>query len=215
MARRKTADPEWIPTFLAALAETRMVTQAAAAAGITGNAAYYQRRAKLHIAKAWDAALAPKAPEVMAVAITEAPPLRKAGWRTCFLEALAETSNVAASAKRANVPVRTVHKLRRTDAEFANKWRAALLEGYDHLEMELLGYLRDPDPKRKMDVAAALRLLAAHRQTVERERALREDDDEQAVLDSIDRFLDDMIERRAANAATLAETEADDDVEQP
>jgi hypothetical protein len=57
-----------------------------------------------------------------------------------------------------------------------------------------------------MDVPSALRLLAAHRATVERERALREDDDEQAVLDSIDSFLEDMRQRRLANTAILAGT---------
>jgi hypothetical protein len=59
-----------------------------------------------------------------------------------------------------------------------------------------------------MDVAASLRLLAAHRETVERRRSLTEDEDEQEVLDSIDRFIDEMRERRAANEAILTETEA-------
>ena len=212
MTQRVATERAWMPQFLAALAQSGNAKASARAAGAASGTAYSHRRRNGQFAAAWDAALA----AASAAAKTEGVTLEGTrGWRNCFFEALAETSNVTASAARANVPVQTVYKLRRTEAEFANKWRAALLEGYDHLEMELLGYLRDPDPKRKMDVAAALRLLAAHRQTVERERALREDDDEQAVLDSIDRFLDDMIERRAANAATLAETEADDDVEQP
>jgi hypothetical protein len=78
-----------------------------------------------------------------------------------------------------------------------------LREGYDNLEIELLGYLRNPDPARKMDVAAAVRLLAAHRAAVERERALEGEEDEQAVLDSIDAFLEGMRERRIANEAAL------------
>jgi hypothetical protein len=57
-----------------------------------------------------------------------------------------------------------------------------------------------------MDVASALRLLAAHRATVERQRALTAEEDEQALLDSIDQFIDDMRERRAANDAILAES---------
>ena len=89
------------------------------------------------------------------------------------------------------------------DAGFAAKWLAALREGYDNLEIELLGYLRDPAPGRKMDVTAALRLLAAHRETVERQRALTEEDDEDGLLDSLDRFIDDMCVRREANAAIL------------
>ena len=134
-------------------------------------------------------------------------------WVPAFLEALAETSNVTASADRVNVPTRTVYKLRREDADFAARWLAALHEGYDNLEMELLGYLRAPQPGRKMDVAAALRLLAAHRETVERRRALAEDEDEQAVLDSIDAFLEDMRQRRLANEAILIEAESGDGAE--
>ena len=79
--------------------------------------------------------------------------------------------------------------------------------------MELLGYLRAPQPGRKMDVAAALRLLGAHRETVERRRALAEDEDEQAVLDSIDAFLEDMRQRRLANEAILIEAESGDGAE--
>ncbi|MNC93592.1 hypothetical protein D3C83_102550 [compost metagenome] len=79
--------------------------------------------------------------------------------------------------------------------------------------MELVGYLRNPAPRWKMDVAGALGLLAAHRDTVERRRALDEEDDEQAVLESIDRFIDDMRERRAANAAILIDVERGDDAE--
>ena len=131
------------------------------------------------------------------------PPGNNGGWKRIFLEALAETSSVTRAAERANVPTRTVYKARRGDAGFAAKWLAALREGYDNLEIELLGYLRDPAPGRKMDVTAALRLLAAHRETVERQRALTEEDDEDGLLDSLDRFIDDMCVRREANAAIL------------
>jgi hypothetical protein len=131
-------------------------------------------------------------------------------WRTYFLQALAETSNVARSAAAVGAAPSRAYKLRREDPAFAALWRAALLEGYDHLEMEVLGYLRDTQPARKMDVASALRLLAAHRETVARERALREDDDEQAVLDSIDQFIEDMRQRRLANGAILLEARRDD-----
>jgi hypothetical protein len=126
-------------------------------------------------------------------------------WRTPFLHKLAETSNVTASALYAEVSQSRAYKVRREDTDFAAKWRAALLEGYEHLELEVLGHLRAADPARKMDVAGALKLLALHAQTVARERALREDDDEQAVLDSIDAFIEEMRQRRAANAAILIE----------
>jgi hypothetical protein len=131
-------------------------------------------------------------------------------WRLIFFRQLAETSNVSASADDAGISASHAYKVRREDPEFAARWRAALLEGYEHLELEVLGYLRAADPQRKMDVAGALKLLAIHAQTVAHERALREDDDEQAVLDSIDKFIDDMRERRAANAAILIAPEQAD-----
>lgn len=135
------------------------------------------------------------------------PPRSK--WEPRFLSALAECSNVAVSAEAANITAGYVYKLRRTDPAFARKWRQALFEGYEHLEMETLCYLRgDSPPERKFDVGNALRVLAAHSKAIAAERALRDDEDEQAVLDSIDRMLDEMRERSAANTALLAE---DDD----
>ena len=128
--------------------------------------------------------------------------------RTQFLQSLAETSNVSRSAEAAGVAPGLAYKARREDAKFAAQWRDALYEGYDNLEMEVLGFLRDPAPAQKMDVTVAMRLLVAHRETVARERALREDDDEQAVLESIDAFIDQMRERRAANTAILAEADS-------
>jgi hypothetical protein len=145
------------------------------------------------------------------VAGGKAPPGNIGGWKRVFLEALAETSNVTLAAERANVPTRTVYKARRTDPAFAEKWLTALREGYDNLEIELLGYLRDPAPGRKMDVAVALRLLAAHRETVERRRALMAENDEQAVRASLIAFLEGMRQRRLANEAILSEAENDND----
>ena len=85
-------------------------------------------------------------------------------WRTYFLQALAATSNVTASAKEAGVSPSRAYKARREHADFAADWRAALYEGYEHLEMEVLAQLRGHDPERKLDIANAIRLLAAHRQ---------------------------------------------------
>ena len=136
-------------------------------------------------------------------------------WRGYFLQALAETSNVTAAAARAGVSPARAYKLRRESADFAAQWRAALQEGYDHLEIEVLGFLRNPDPARKVDVTAAIRLLAAHREAVARERALADNRDERAVLDSIDAMIDEMRERAAANAALMAEDIAHDDDAEP
>jgi hypothetical protein len=196
----------WVPKFLEGRAAGLSIRKAAKAAGISATTANWLRREDEAFARQWQAALAARDGGDEASAEQRRTP----HWRKDFFDALAETSNVTASAARANVPVQTVYKLRRENAEFANKWRAALLEGYDLLEMELLGHLRDPNPARKVDVAAAIRLLAAHRATVERERALREEDDEEAVRASIDAFLEGMRRRRLANEAILIEAEPDD-----
>jgi hypothetical protein len=130
-------------------------------------------------------------------------------WQRLFMRTLAETSNVAAAAERACVSVSWVYKLRRQDSDFARRWFAALCEGYENLEMELLYRLRNgkttDEAGNKYDNAMALRLLTAHRADAARGRALREDADEQAVLDSIDAMIDAMRERSAASAALLLE----------
>ncbi|WP_435418943.1 hypothetical protein WAB17_05140 [Parerythrobacter aurantius] len=127
-------------------------------------------------------------------------------WRTYFLQELAATSNVTRSAESAGVSPSRAYKARREHGDFAAAWRAALAEGYEHLEMEVLAYLRGTLTDRKLDVANALRLLTAHRKTVAETRALAEDEDEEAVLESLDAFIEDMRQRRLANEALLAET---------
>jgi hypothetical protein len=126
-------------------------------------------------------------------------------WRTYFLAALVETSNVSTSAKSAGISTSRAYKVKLEDTTFAAQWRAALLQGYEHLEMEVLGYLRGGIPDRKMDVTAAIKLLALHRQEVARERAVTDERSEQEVLDSIDAMIDEMRERSAANEALLAQ----------
>lgn len=109
-------------------------------------------------------------------------------WRAEFLAALAETSNVTAAAVTAGVHPTRPYKVRRLEPEFAREWRGALLEGYENLEMELLQRLRFGEAKDgdvKFDNANALRLLGLHRETVARERAMREDEDIGAVRASI------------------------------
>lgn len=145
-------------------------------------------------------------------AIGDEAPLSK-HWRTYFLAALIETSNVTASAAQAGVSPSRAYKVRREDPDFAAQWRVALREGYENLEMELLGYLRNPDPERKMDVANGLRLLIKHREFAAHERALEDNRNEQEVLDSIDRMIDDMRQRAAANAALLVEAEPEADID--
>ena len=84
------------------------------------------------------------------------------------------------------------YRTRRSCDDFASDWRAALFEGYTNLEMEVLGYLRDPAPAHKMDVTAALRLLAAHKETIAQERATRANVSAAEVRASIERKVDEL-----------------------
>ncbi len=129
-------------------------------------------------------------------------------WITLFLNELAETSNVKAACIAANVSQSLVYKTRRDEPDFAARWYAALAEGYDNLEMELLGRLRegrleevDADgTKRKFDIGTAFRCLIAHRETVGRERGRQSLADEVATMKSINAKIDEMRakEERAA-----------------
>ncbi len=77
----------------------------------------------------------------------------------------------------------------------------ALCEGYDHLEMDLLMRLRSGEARdegRKYEYGTAFRLLAAHRESAARERAMRDNEDADAILASIDAKLDVMRERAQA-----------------
>jgi hypothetical protein len=215
----------WMPAFLAELAQTGSVTEAARAVRIDRRTTYAARDRDPGFAADWQQAVdvsrarhlpadLPALPRWTSESLPEAPAKRPSRqWRNHFFEALAETSDVTAAAARARVTTATVYKLRREDRDFAEKWQAALHEGYDNLEIELLGYLRNPRPGRKMDVAAALRLLAAHRETVERRRALTAEEDELVSLESLDQFIEDMRQRRAANTAILIEAQAEDGAE--
>lgn len=118
-------------------------------------------------------------------------------WRTYFLQALAATSNVTAAAKQAGISPSRAYKARREQPDFAGQWRAALFEGYEHLEMEVLAQLRGHDPGRKIDIANAIRLLGAHRDTVAAERARREGQDEAAVYAALDRKIETIRSRLA------------------
>jgi len=125
-------------------------------------------------------------------------------WRASFLAKLAETSNVTASAEAAGVHPSRVYKVKRLEPEFAREWFDALIEGYDALEVEVLHRLRFGEPvggDRKFDNGAALRLLAQHRETVVRHRAVRETEDAAAVRASIDAKLAQLKEQVLASEA--------------
>lgn len=140
-------------------------------------------------------------------------------WAKPFLAELAVTSNVSAAARKAKVASTTVYDARRASAEFNRKWLQALCEGYDHLELELLLRLRTGELKpaagakrgtRSFDNGTALRLLIAHRQSAARQRAIRDDQDSETILASINAKLEKMRERRLAaeEEAAVAEGNA-------
>ena len=128
-------------------------------------------------------------------------------WRVHFLERLAQTSNVSDAARHADIDPSTAYNARRREPRFRACWYQALLEGYEHLEMETVYRLRMGTAKDapNYDIPNTLRLLGLHRETVARERALREEDDEDAILASLDAKIDAMREREAQAARLLAE----------
>lgn len=92
-----------------------------------------------------------------------------------FLDALAESSNVAASARAAGISANAMYRERRRNAGFATRWHEALCEGFARLEAELLsealiaptGNVKDATLKsRAQKYRLGLALLAAHRAAV-------------------------------------------------
>lgn len=139
-------------------------------------------------------------------------------WGEAFLSELAATSNVSAAARKAAIATATAYDARRASPEFNRKWQQALCEGYDHLEMELLHRLRSGEVKppagakrgtRAFDNATAFRLLSAHRDSAARQRAIRDNEDTEAIIQSINAKLDLMRERKLAAAANDAERSDD------
>ena len=130
-----------------------------------------------------------------------------ASWSKLFLAELAVTSNVTAAAKHAGITTAKAYEVRRQNPDFNRSWQQALTEGYDHLEMELLHRLRTGEIKpvsgakrgvRTFDNASAFRLLAAHRDSAARHRAIRSHEDAEVIVQSINAKLELMRQRRLA-----------------
>lgn len=143
-------------------------------------------------------------------------PVETPHWTATFLAALADTSNVAAAARKAQIDVSTAYHRRRQDHEFNRNWQVALCEGYDNLEMELLYRLRTGELKppagakrasRSFDNATAFRLLAAHRESAARERARRDHVSAEEIRASIDRKVEEL-RRRVMDAKAQREAAA-------
>ena len=129
-------------------------------------------------------------------------------WSKAFLAELAATSNVTASAKKAGVCTSTAYDARRGNPEFNRKWQQALCDGYDFLELELLHRLRAGEFKpvgtakrgtRSFDNATAFRLLSAHRDSAAKHRAVRANEDADAIIVTINSKLETMRQRWLAN----------------
>ncbi|WP_298190198.1 hypothetical protein [Novosphingobium sp.] len=147
----------------------------------------------------------PTAPPPCSAATTQRDdPEATVHWTTVFLSALADTSNVAAAARKAAIDVSTAYHRRRHDHEFNRNWQVALSEGYDNLEMELLYRLRSGELKpasgtkravRSFDNATAFRLLAVHRESAARERARRDHTSAEEIRAAIDRKVEELRQR--------------------
>lgn len=130
-------------------------------------------------------------------------------WRDLFLDILAETSNVSEAARRAGINASRAYKVRREETDFARQWHTALIEGYEHLELELLSRLRSGGKKNgiQYDNASSLRLLALHRDTMAHEHAQRRNTDAASARATIDAKLEELrqrvIARRKKNGDTV------------
>jgi len=92
-----------------------------------------------------------------------------------FLDELAASSNVAASARAAGVSANAMYRERRRNTALSKRWHEALCEGYARLEAELLsealvapnGNVKEATLKsRAQKYRLGLSLLAAHRAAV-------------------------------------------------
>ena len=210
MDEKSENEPRWVVLVLAALREGKSIKAACRAAGVTNSAIYYRRRTNEAFRAAWDAIVRKRG---------------NTGSRAphgsvridSFLAELAQSSNVAAAAAVSGLSTGQVYTLRRTDADFARRWYAALAEGYDNLEMDMLARLRDgrledtdaEGKPRKFDFATALRCLTAHRENVAREKGRRTLSEEAATIEAINAKIDTLRTRAKKGAATERRVKAE------
>lgn len=119
----------------------------------------------------------------------QARPPRAHEWteekRAHFLETLARTLNVSASARAVKMSTVSAHALKRRDAAFAQAWGEAMTAAYQDLELALIrratrGTLRKVwhqgkkvGSERIHDERLAMQLMSQHRDTVLALRGLR------------------------------------------
>ena len=93
-----------------------------------------------------------------------------------FLDHLAASCNVTTAARAAGFSPAALYQRRRNCPAFAQRWQAALEQGYARIEMALVqraadaleGVAPDPDtPITTMTAELALKILARHRATID------------------------------------------------
>lgn len=129
--------------------------------------------------------MAEKVKRAAGIKVSNVVPISKrfdATTQRIFLAHLAETANVAASAREAGISASKAYSLRRKNDEFRDQWIDALAEGYVNLEALLLAEaLEDAEGKtpdnilkeRSQKHRLALALLAAHRSSVKARDAIK------------------------------------------
>ncbi|HEX4693984.1 hypothetical protein [Sphingomonas sp.] len=95
-----------------------------------------------------------------------------------FLDHLAASCNVTAAAAACGFSKEAIYRRRSADPVFAERWQAALAQGYARIEMALVGRAADameglvPDPDTpipEMTVRDAIAVLGLHRASVKGE----------------------------------------------
>lgn len=79
--------------------------------------------------------------------------------RMAFLDALRRTSDIRMAAEAAGTSPQAAYGLRDRDAAFARAWQAAILGGYEDLELRLLAAARGTAKEDGFDPAIALALI--------------------------------------------------------
>ena len=143
------------------------------------------------------AAAAPKRARATAAGRRRAKPVRwSAGRERRFLDALAQTANVAGSVRAAGLSESNVYRRRRKHDAFRAAWLAALREGYAKLETMLLERALNGVEKavwhggkqvgtaREYSDRLALALLTAHRGSVTGAEAAADPAMSEAAMDA-------------------------------
>lgn len=130
-----------------------------------------------------------------------------------FLATLADTCNVARSAKAAGFSANWAYRKRKTDAAFRNGWATAVREGYARLELVLLERVMKGTPKlvrtargtdrvmREYSTALAVALLRRHSDLAE---SASEEPDMDELAEVRERIFDKLQQLKARKDEDIA-----------